>query len=96
MFPNLFSLHLPNLLRSGREVLPPWGEGGSLQAFLDGRAACREAFLSVLEGESSAEAAFFRRIQRGGDTLARRSRSSAPAEGVPDVRMAASSCLAHA
>ena len=28
------------------------GEGGSLQAFWDGRAACREAFLSVLEGKA--------------------------------------------
>ena len=71
-------------------------EGGSLQAFLDGRAACREAFLSVLEGESVR-----RPLSSGGSSAAatrrrRRSRSSAPAEGVPDVRMAASSCLAHA
>ena len=71
------------------------GEGGSLQAFWDGRAACREAFLSVLEGESVR-----RPLSSGGSSAAatrrrRRSRSSAPAEGVPDVRMAASSCLAQ-
>lgn len=70
MFPNLFSLHLPNLLRSGPGASPAVGVK-AVRSKRFGTAGRLPGSVSVRTGRGKrAEAAFFRRIQRGGDTQA--------------------------